>query len=426
MKITLPYGSKKVSFQIGDDRFIRMYDPAKALAAPDFEAEIRNAIDNPIGTLPLEELISPDASINIIIDDGSRPTPVSRILPILLQKLEGIGVKSGKIRIIAALGSHRHMTSAELEERVGSDIYNRYEVVNSEFRDPEKLVFVGKTPENVDIFAAKIAMDADVRIGIGNLVPHPVMGWSGGGKILYPGVAGEDTVSYFHLKGSLIDRNLFGREDSPVRDMMEGWVDTIGLDFIINTVLNSEMQLHKAVAGHYIEAHRAGVAIAKKVLGCPVEKRVDVVVVSAYPADQDFWQSPKGMYSAEFALKGETGGTIILVSPNYEGVGPHPEYPEWMGRNDGDELVKSILAGQHFNGDALAMAIGNSMSKMRRRRRLVVVSDGVTAEDMARCGCAHYPPSELQKAVDEAVSHYENGTVAAVSNGAETFLYHSF
>jgi nickel-dependent lactate racemase len=137
------------------------------------------------------------------------------------------------------------------------------------------------------------------------------------------------------------------------------------------------MQLHSAVAGHYIQAHRAGVEIAKGVLGCAVDERADVVVVSSFPADQDFWQSPKGMYSAEYALKGESGGTIILVSPNYEGVGPHPEYPEWMGRDDGDELVHGIFAGKPFSGDALAMAIGNSMSKMRRRRKLVVVSDGV-------------------------------------------------
>ncbi len=402
-----------------------MYDPVEAPAAPDFEAEIRRAIDNPIGTPPLEQIVFPGAKINVIVDDGSRPTPVSGILPVLLGKLSEIGVCERQVRIIIALGSHRHMTPDELKERVGAGVFARYEVINSEFHDPKQLVYVGNTPDGVEIHATKAAMEADIRIGVGNLVPHPVMGWSGGGKILYPGVAGENTVSYFHLKGSLENGNLFGREDSPIRKMMEGWVDTIGLDFIVNTVLNSHMQLHSAVAGHYIQAHRAGVEIAKRVLGCAVDECADVVVVSSFPADQDFWQSPKGMYSAEYALKGESSGTIILVSPNYEGVGPHPEYPEWMGRDDGDELVRGIFAGKSFDGDALAMAIGNSMSKMRRRRRLVVVSDGVTVEDMARCGCRHYPTALLQQAVDDALAGDPNTKLAAVSNGAETFLYHT-
>lgn len=424
MKITLPYGEKKVSFEVEQHRFIRMYDPVEAPAAPDFEAEIRFAIDHPIGTPPLERIVFPGAKINILVDDGSRPTPVARILPVLLGKLDEIGVEKGQVRIIVALGSHRHMTREELSERVGAAVFARYEVVNSEFHDPNQLVYVGKTPDGAEIHATKLAMEADIRIGVGNLVPHPVMGWSGGGKILYPGVAGEHTVSYFHLKGSLENGNLFGREDSPIRTMMEGWVDTIGLDLIVNTVLNSHMQLHRAVAGHYIHAHRAGVEIAKRVLGCPVEQGADIVVVSSFPADQDFWQSPKGMYSAEYALKGDSGGTIILVSPNHEGIGPHKEYPEWMGRDDGDEMVKEIFAGKPFEGDALAMAIGNSMSKMRRRRNLVVVSDGVTAADMALCGCRYYPTAKLQQAVDDALADNPKATLAAVSNGAETFLYH--
>ena len=97
--------------------------------------------------------------------------------------------------------------------------------------------------------------------GVGNLVPHPVMGWGGGGKIIFPGVAGEDTVSYFHLKASLYDENMFGRNTTPIRDMMEGWVRRIGLDFIINTILTPELKLCRVVAGDYIKAHREGVRI---------------------------------------------------------------------------------------------------------------------------------------------------------------------
>ena len=238
----------------------------------------------------------------------------------------------------------------------------------------EGLVYVGKTPEGVDIMTTKAVMETDIHIGVGCLLPHPVMGWGGGGKILFPGIAGEETVSYFHLKASLYDEPLFGRDCTPVREMMEGWVDSIGLDFIINVVLNSKFEIADVVSGHYIKAQREGVQRGKRVIGYQVKEKADIMITSSHPADQDFWQSPKALYAAEAAVKGERGNTMILVSPNYEGIGPHAEYPECMGRDNGDPIVEACIQGEN-HGDPLAIAIGNSLSKFRRRRRCIVVSD---------------------------------------------------
>lgn len=422
MNVTLPYGHDKIQFEIPDKNFIGMMDPPFVPAIDDLEAAIRHAIDAPIGCKPLDQIVQPGKKIAVIIDDGSRPTPISTILPILLPRLEAAGARPEDIRIVAALGSHRYMTQQELRERVGDAIFERYEVLNSEFRKPEGLVYVGKTPEGVDILATKAVMEADIHIGVGCLVPHPVMGWGGGGKILYPGVAGEKTVAYFHLKASLFDENLFGKDTTPVRDMMESWVDSIGLDFIINVILNSKMQIADVVSGHYVTAHREGVRRGKKIIGFHVKEKADMIIVSSHPADQDFWQSPKGLYAAEAAVKGERGNTMVLVSPNYEGIGPHVEYPDCMGRDDGDRLVEGCIRGED-HGDPLAVAIGNSMSKLRRRRRLIVVSDGVTAEEMHRCGCEHRSASELQAVIDEQIASNPNCRIAALSNGAETLLY---
>jgi len=423
MKIILPYGNEKVELEVPDQCFIGMIDPPAANAAEDPQGEILHAIEYPFGDKTLEDIISPDKKIAVIIDDGSRPTPIAEILPVLLRKLELCGARTENIKIVAALGSHRYMTEDELSERVGAEIHKTYQVINSEFKDPERLVYVGDTEEGAPIMATRVIIDADIRIGIGNLVPHPVMGWGGGGKILYPGVAGEDTVAYFHLKASLIDENMFGQSTTPIRLMMERWVDTIGLDFIINTILTPDFKIYKVVAGDYVLAHRAGVGIGKTVLGCMIREKADVVIVSSHPADQDFWQSPKAMYGAEPVLKGARGGTMILISPNYEGIGPHAEYPEYMGRDDGDDIVRACIAGDKIEGDRLAIAVGNSMSKMRRRRELIVVGGGVTKEEMECCGCKYYPLSHLQLAVDEVLNKYENCRVAALSSGAETFLY---
>lgn len=423
MKINLPYGKQMVSMEVPDRNFIGMIDPPKAYPVEDPAAEILYAIEHPFGGLTLEEIISPDKRIALIVDDGSRPTPVRTILSVLIPKLLSCHARKENIKIIMALGSHRYMTEEEMRERVGEEVYDTYPILNSEFRDYSQLVHVCDTEEGTPLMATKSIIDADVRIGVGNLVPHPVMGWGGGGKIIFPGVAGEDTVSYFHLKASLYDENMFGMSTTPIRDMMEDWVKLIGLDFIINTVLTPELKLCRVVAGDYIQAHREGVKIGKKVLGSKVTEKADVVIVSSHPADQDFWQSPKAMYGAEPALKGKRGGTLILLSPNYEGIGPHAEYPEFMGRDDGDELVKACIAGADIPGDRLAIAVGNSMSKMRRRRKLVVVGDGVTEKEMTSCGCLYYPLSELQKAIDDAMAEYKDCRVAALSGGAETFLY---
>ena len=174
MKVTLPYGHEKVSFEIPDKNFIGMMDPEFTPAIDDLKSAIENAIDNPIGTPPLSEIIKPGKKIAVIIDDDSRPTPQSVILPLLLPRLEAAGAKPEDIRIVAALGSHRYMTEEELRKRVGDAVYDRYEVINSEFKKPEGLVYVGKTPEGVDIMATKAVMETDIHIGVGCLLPHPV------------------------------------------------------------------------------------------------------------------------------------------------------------------------------------------------------------------------------------------------------------
>ena len=422
MNVSIPYGHEKISFEIPDKNFIGMMDPEFVPAIENLAGAIENAIDNPIGTKPLSEIVKPGKKIAVIIDDGSRPTPQSEILPILLSKLEAAGANPSDIRIVAALGSHRYMTEEELRERVGDAVYDRYEVINSEFKKPEGLVYVGKTPEGVDIMATKAVMETDIHIGVGCLVPHPVMGWGGGGKILYPGIAGEKTVAYFHLKASLIDENIFGKDTTPVRDMMEGWVDSIGLDFIINVILNSKAEIVDVVSGHYVKAHREGVKRGKKIVGFCVTEKADVMITSSHPADQDFWQSPKALYAAEAAVKGERGNTMILVSPNYEGIGPHAEYPECMGRDNGDPIVEACIRGEN-HGDPLAIAIGNSMSKFRRRRRCIVVSDGVTEEEMSKCGCEHRSSEKMQELVDELIKENPDCRIGVLSNGAETFLY---
>ncbi|HOJ10319.1 MAG TPA: nickel-dependent lactate racemase [Clostridiales bacterium] len=423
MQISIPYGnSAKAVFAIPDQNYYGMLEPLQVTPADDPVLEIEKAIDNPIGCPSLKDIVKYDRRVNIICDDISRPTPISLILPTLIKKLKEIGVSDSNVKIVMALGSHRYMTENEMRQRVGDDIYQNYKVVNSEFRKKENLIYLGTSRDGVEIHVSKEAMDCDIRIGIGNIVPHPVMGWSGGGKILFPGVTGEKTVAQFHMQGGMSNENLYGREECLIRLNMEEWVDIVGLHFVINTVLTPKMAIYKVVAGHYIKAHREGVKHAKVALGCKMRTNVDIVVVSSYPADIDFWQSGKGMFSAEHALK-DHNGTIVLVTPNYEGIGPHDEYPKYFGMDNAEKILLRAYRGELVEGDPLAISVGTSMSKLRRRVNLVMVTDGVTEEEADICKIKHYPLCRLQQAVDDAMAKYENPLVAAASHGGELFIY---
>ncbi|MGI6335516.1 MAG: nickel-dependent lactate racemase [Clostridiales bacterium] len=422
MQVTLPYGGDKtVSFNVPEENFDGFLKPGVLAPASDPVRAIERAVDRPIGSPTLDKIVRSGTRVAVICDDLSRPTPVSTVLPVILDRLIRAGVRREDIHMVMALGSHRAMTPDEIRTRVGADVYANYRVVNSEFRDPASLINLGRTADGVDIVVTREAMDADVRIGIGNIVPHPVMGWSGGGKILFPGVTGEHTVAQFHMLGGLSDQRLVGLEDSHVRLRMESWVPKIGLDFVVNTILDAKFRIVRVVAGDYIKAHRAGVETAKVLMRCRMERPADVIVVSSYPADEDFWQSAKGFFNSEGGLK-DAASTMILVTPNYEGMGPHPEYGECTGDDNVGVRLKKLYDGEDIPGDPLAIAVGTSMSKLRRRCRLVVVSDGVTRAEMDECKIEHYPLCELQKAVDVTLSRYEHPVVAAVSHGGEYLL----
>lgn len=422
MILSIPYGKTSVSFRIPDKNYAGMFDPPFTAPIENLEEAVEKALDNPIGSPRLESLVVPGKKVAVIIDDMSRPTPQNRILPVVLRRLEKAGVKREEMLVSIALGSHRKMSEEEIREHVGVEVYGKYRVENSSFRDARDLVHVGNTDDGVRIMASRSVMEADIHIGIGCILPHPLLGWSGGAKILLPGITGEETSAYFHLKSSLSDRNYCGCMISPIRDMIEDLTEKIGLTFIVNVLLNSHLEVSDMVAGDFRMAHREGVHRAMRSSGFAVEEKSDVIICSSHPADQDFWQAQKAMYAAEHGLKGDKGGTIVMVGPNYEGLGPHEEMPFYVGSNSSNDLALKALAGI-VPGDHLAIAVGNSLSKLRRRRNLVVVSDGLRPQEMRTCGIKHYPVSQLQDCITDLIAENPSCRIGVLSNGAGTYLY---
>ena len=383
MKHSVPYGDGSLRFEVPDENLLAVAAPNRVVVDRTPEALTLGALSSPIGAdLPG----GPGRSVAIICEDSTRPTPTQGMLETLVEALADRGVRERDITIIMALGSHRPMTEPEIIAKVGEPLYRRIAVVNSEFRDRSRLVYRGCAPGGVDVWVDQRVASADIRIGVGSIVPHPAVGWSGGGKIIYPGVTGEGTVAQFHVRHGRTRRNMFGEDDSPVRLEMEEWVPTVGLDFIVNAVVTPDRQIYRVVAGHFIDAHRAGVRYAKEVYEVRVPARADVAVVSSAPANADFWQGGKGILAGDHAVK--DGGMLLLVSPCTEGIGPHPEVVQTCRADDPDaELERGLSAG---GGDALALAVGATVGRIRKRLRIGIVTDGLSDAEVSAAGLIRY------------------------------------
>lgn len=418
--ITLACGAKQYSLRLRDGLSVQIAAPNHVQPAPDPRQCIRDALDHPIGSAPIEKIVRAGQRVCVIVDDITRLTPVPLILQELLPRIEGAGVARPDIFITVALGSHRKMTDAELEAKVGTQVWQNYRVLNSEFRDSAELVEVGKSQLGTPIRVFRPAMEADIRIGVGTIVPHGCMGWSGGAKILYPGITSGDIVSEFHSMQGLADGVLFGKEDCSTRLAVEEWTRQIGLHFIINTILTGEMKLYRAVAGDYVKAHRAGVEFGKDVCGTTLDQRPDVILATAMPLTADFWQCTKALYSSSDVI--QKGGSLLLLAACEEGMGPHPEVSRYIGMENGEDTLRRKIEQGETGEELLTTAVGVSMSKMNRNCRISLISDGIRPEEIAEAHYGWYPECDLQHAFDEAVSAVKNPHVLIVTEGCESVL----
>ena len=209
-------------------------------ALPDQVAVIEDALANPIGTEPLEDLLAPEDRVVIIVDDITRPTPTAKILPVILARLAQAGIPDEAVLIFMALGTHRPMTRDELRVKLGDDVLARFRVINRDYRDGDYVDW-GTTTSGIPIEVNREIVEADVRIAIGNIVPHITSGWGGGSKIILPGVCSQKTVDQMHYVGCTMQPvlDILGTRDNLPRVEMDDIAGKIGLDFIVNTVLDS-------------------------------------------------------------------------------------------------------------------------------------------------------------------------------------------
>jgi nickel-dependent lactate racemase len=327
----LPYGKSEVCVRIPTRNFLGSIEPREKPGVPDSPAELRRALDNPIGSRKLSEIATSESRIAIVVDDSTRPAPSDLMVPPILDELSAAGVKDENVTIIFACGTHRAVAGEEAIRLLGEGVVKRVKVVSHDCK-AQDLIHVGSTRKyGTKVYLNRVFAEADVKILTGDVCFHYYAGYGGGRKSVLPGVAGEETIRHNHAL--LLDPNAkVGILDgNPVHEDIVEAVKMVKVDFVLNVVLNSKREIVKAFAGDLDQVFSEGVKVVDEMCRIQVDRRADIVVVSpgGDPADVNLFQAYKCVDNALEVVK--RGGVIILVAELPEGHG-NQDFYDWMVR----------------------------------------------------------------------------------------------
>ena len=282
-------------------------------------SEIKDAILNPIGTSKLVDLAKGKENVVIVIDDMTRPTRISKILPFVLEELDTVGVKKDQITILLALGAHRPMNRQDCILKLGVDIVNTYRIENH--HPFINLEFLGKSEIGTPIYVNKTYLNADLKIAIGGVIPHSLAGFGGGAKIVLPGVCGIETLEANH-RGRTGGIGII----TDARRDIEDIAAKVGLDFSINVISTETGKIAKIFSGHFIEAHREAMRFGLQFYSTEVTKNNQICFFNTFPEDSELEQAQYKAFNILWTAPSdlvEKNGAIVIMSSSYEGRGFH-------------------------------------------------------------------------------------------------------
>lgn len=415
MRVKFEYGRTGLVAELPDERIVRTLHYKDAPPLPDPRASLLEVLARPNGTPALAEIAKGRKDACIVICDITRPVPNEMILRPVLETLEGAGIPREKITILVATGLHRPNEGDELIEMVGQHIFDNYRIENHHGQELGEHTYLGDSPRGVPIWIDSRYVNAHLKITTGLIEPHLMAGFSGGRKLICPGIAALETVKVWHgpdfLENPKADCGIL--EGNPVHEE-NTWIGRkTGCDFIINVVIDSERRPLKFVAGDMVEAFHEGVDFVRGVVRDTVAEPVDIVVTSCagYPLDTTFYQAVKGLTGALPIVK--QGGTIILCASLTEGIGS-PQFQQLFQENESLEIfVERILGKDYFVMDQWQL---EELAKVRRKAKVKIVSDGLSA-DVLNGLFVEAAPS-MEKAVAASLSEYgPTAKIAVIPKG---------
>ena len=391
MDITLKIGTRSETVQVPEANLQGILTPNEVSVALTGEAEVWRALNEPIGTPRLRDIVHPGEKIAIITSDITRPMPTWKVMPALLDELYDAGVKREDITLVFALGSHRCHTEEEQRHLAGDRAWSEITCVDGNTAD---CVHIGETSRGTPVDIVRTVAEADRRICLGNIEYHYFAGYSGGAKAIMPGVSTRAAIQTNHSRMVEETAHAGKLEGNPVREDIEEAAAMVGVDFIVNVVLDAKKEIIRAVAGDVTAAHRVGCAFLDTLYRKEIPQRADIVLVSqgGAPKDLNLYQTQKALENAKYAVR--DGGIIILVGSCHEGMG-EATFEQWMrcAKEPGD-LIRRIETDFRLGGHKAA-----AIAMVLERASIYLVSD--MEPDFVR-QIFMTPFHSVQKALDQA------------------------
>ncbi|MFQ5731386.1 MAG: nickel-dependent lactate racemase [Planctomycetaceae bacterium] len=430
MQFTLDYGKTGLAVDLPRRNVVGPLEIRDVPPLDDPEDVLREKLANPTAARGLAHLAKSREDACIVICDITRPVPNTLILSQLLPTLERSGIPRDRILILIATGLHRPNEGDELVELVGAEIAENYRVENHHGKVLDEHTFLGDSPRGVPAWIDSRYVDADLKITIGLIEPHLMAGYSGGRKLICPGIAALETIKIWHgpefLEHPKADCGFL--DGNPVHEENTAIAKMAGCDFIVNVTLgNGERAgvnpgipggpLAPAItsihAGDMEAAFLEGVTFIENVVKAEVPQECDVVVTSSagYPLDATFYQAVKGLTGVLPIVK--EGGTIVIAASLSEGIGS-PEFQQLFTDNASlDEFMHRILGKDYFVMDQWQL---EELAKVRRKARVKFVTDGLPPETVD--GLFVESATSVESAVAEALAeHGPDARVAVVPKG---------
>lgn len=399
MKIKLAYGKTGLDVDLPVDWNVTVVEPRYVPALPDARDAIRSALHKPIGSPSLADVIgnthvsgAEGIKVGVVFSDITRPTPNHLILPVVLDELAAAGVQQEQLTLFNALGTHRANSDAELRAMLGTDIVDRYRIVQNNAFDPSTQVSLGISSRGHEIWLNRELMACDVKVVTGFIEPHFFAGYSGGGKGIMPGMAGLHTVLRNHDAGMIGNPNAtWGvTHGNPIWE--EALESALRADrvFLVNVALNRDKAITAVFAGDLTMAHAEGCSFVRQTSMAPVPYLYDIVVTtnSGYPLDLNLYQTVKGMCAAAEIVRQD--GAIIAVAECRDGLPDHGLYGQLLHAASGPrELLRRISTPGFLEQDQWE---AQKQAIVQLKADVYLHSDGLTDEQIF---AAHLKPCHL-------------------------------
>ena len=420
MEYRLPFGAASLPFQVPRRLEVHLFRPRRDEKTRPWHRTLEKALESPVDSLPLERLVSKKDRILILCDDETRPTPLHRMLPLILQRFTEAGIPKRRIRILMAYGLHKPMDQSALIRKLGPQTLSGFSVIHHDAFSRKNLYRAGETASGAPVDLNRVLCEADFTMGIGNLSLSKEAGYGGGAKIVMPGAAGARTIYASHAMVADHPNQVGVIEGNPIRREIEECGKMGNLRFIVNTILDEEDRICRVVAGEPLSAFNQGISEFNEVYQYPLERPFDLLLVSSSPMDGEFYQANKALTVSSLGVR--DGGMIIMAAPCSKGLSPFPYFDDLVTSSRTFAQWQDLMRRPGFPHQVAGeICLGLRYLMDVRKITLGLISSGIRPETVAKMG--FLPFSTMESALESALRRLgRNALVGIVPKGPMTLF----